>query len=133
MRRERSHMEIESLRDEVRRDMQTATRDFHRGRPPIPAIEEMSEARSAAWLEAAEAGIAQGQWLLGCCHEHGLEGPLDDAAPAGWDQKAAEQGDPWGPKSPGACYDTGTGVGGDHDAAVPRVRPPRPPTPHAEQ
>ena len=74
--------------------------------------------RLPLWRDAAQAGVAAGQWLLGRCYQDGLGVPRQPAEAFRWYQKAAEQGYAPAENSLGICYSRGDGTRRDPTQAV---------------
>ena len=71
-----------------------------------------------SWKRAADAGIPEGQILIGLCHVYGAGVPKDDAVATQWIRKAAEQGNAIGQGMLGSRYSVGTGVARDAEEGV---------------
>jgi TPR repeat protein len=81
-------------------------------------LAERSSARLSAWKDAAEAGLAPAQCLVGECHLQGFGVAKDEQAAVEWFRKAALQGDADGQNNLGVCYLNGAGVARDAEEAV---------------
>lgn len=81
-------------------------------------IQKVVAARLAVWRRAAEAGIPEGQWLVGSCYDEGLGVVEDKAEAAKWFRKAAEQGYAAAQHKLGLYYYNGEGVAKDKAEAV---------------
>jgi len=62
------------------------------------------------YRKAADQGVAEVQFLLGECYEHGDGVPQDYAEAVKWYRKAADQGDADAQYNLGLCYNQGQGV-----------------------
>jgi hypothetical protein len=74
--------------------------------------------RLAAWKAAAEKGVPEAQWLLGCALGNGVQCQKDPDQAVKWFRKAAEQGSAPAQCSLGFRYSTGQGVPKDYEEAV---------------
>ena len=81
-------------------------------------LQEVHGHRLPAWRQAARAGVAAAQWLLGRCYHDGLGVPREPAEAFRWYQKAAEQGYAPAENSLGICYSRGDGTRRDPTQAV---------------
>ena len=70
------------------------------------------------FLEAAEVGDPDAQWIMGSLYAEGKGVTQDDAKAIEWFRKAADQGDADAQKSLGAMYAKGRGVAQDDNKAV---------------
>ena len=69
-----------------------------------------TKAAHEIWLELAEAGDAQAQYLVGYLHDDGIAAPHDLAAAARWYRLAAEQGHGYAQFALALLYADGIGV-----------------------
>src|SRR5262245_47654635 len=111
-------MDLKTLRREVARDVSEATRGYPLGRTASDYIAAHAGERLPLWREAAEAGIAEAQWLLGGCYRdgNGVTADIDEALR--WYRLAADQGEPKAQVNLGWCYESGNGVEKDPTAAA---------------
>ena len=70
------------------------------------------------WQKAADQGVAEAQYKLGCSYAQGLGVAQDDAEALSWWRKAAEQSVNMAQYEVGCCYAEGKGVSQDYAEAV---------------
>ena len=70
------------------------------------------------WVERAEAGDANAQFVLGVRYDNGIGVPEDDTEAVKWYRLAADQGDADAQLNLGLMYDNGNGVPEDDTEAV---------------
>ncbi len=104
--------------DAVARDAQDALSAALRAGSTRQFLMEAAPAKRAAWERSANAGSKEAQWLMGCCHEHGISRPKDPKAAFEWYRRSAEQGYAPAENDVGLCYLNGNGVVKDPQTAV---------------
>jgi len=106
------------LRQEIADDIERAERYVMRQGELRKMLEKTHAERMPAWKAAADAGVAEAQFLVGGCREYGVGGRRDPEAAAEYYRKAAAKNYPLGIVALGMCYQNGSGLPTDHKKAV---------------
>lgn len=81
-------------------------------------VRPLAPTRLRVWVEAANEGLADGQFLCGICQRDGLGTQTNVTASAQWFRKAAEQGHVRAQYELGCCYAYGIGIERDRAEAA---------------
>ncbi len=106
---------VESVPDDVRRLIASEMRELeHFTRSGVKSasdfVRPLAQTRTRAWLDAANGGLADGQFLIGVCHREGIGTLTNATAAVHCFRKAAEQGHARAQNLLGDCYSAGNGV-----------------------
>ena len=81
-------------------------------------VRPLAPKRLRFWVEAANGGLADGQFLCGMCQRDGLGTQTNVTASDQWFRKAAEQGHARAQYELGCCYAFGIGIERDRAEAA---------------
>ena len=105
--------EIQKLRRDIRPDIKNCRRCGCRS-----YLGDVATRKLPLWRRAAELGLPEGEWLLGCCYKDGLGVEKDNARAESWFRKAAGKNNAYAQFHLGTCYARGRGVEKDMAEAV---------------
>jgi uncharacterized protein len=106
---------VESVSSDVKRAIASEMRElqsFTRSGVKSSAdfVRPLAQTRTRAWLDAANGGLADGQFLCGVCLRDGLGTRINVTEAAQWFRKAAEQGHARAQEALGSVFFYGNGV-----------------------
>ncbi len=109
---------LAQLKKQITYDIADCKRLVAKGKPASEFVRKVASSRLTSWREAAETGMSEAQFFVGCCYYEGLDVLTDYEESVEWNGKAAKRGNPWAQNNLGVCYYLGRGVAQDHAEAA---------------
>ena len=100
----------DAVQQELADDIKTLTKLALSGKGESDYLKNQSEKRLSKWREAADKGLAEGQYLFGRCYREGVGVPWNVTEAVNWYRRAADQGFAPSQNDLGECYYHGSGV-----------------------